>query len=249
MIPKIIHYCWLSNDPVPENLQKYINNWKEVLPEYKFMLWNFDKFPKDRSMWVADAFECKKYAFAADYIRLYAVYSYGGIYLDMDVEVLKKFDSFLSLKTLFCWQNQWPGLEMAAFGAEKGASWVKDCLDFYNHRTFYKGDGTYNTKPIPSLIEFYLNYCGYSFCDVKTIEEALSVEQKDRCIPVFSSDYFSPKSYKNNRLNITENTVCIHHFEGSWLSPKTWYEKMENTFWNFWGLHNKNLIKRFLNHI
>ena len=90
MIPKIIHYCWLSNDPIPEKLQEYMKSWKEKLPDYEFKLWNFDCFDINSSQWVKEAFEAKKYAFAADYIRLYAVYNYGGIYMDMDVEVIKK---------------------------------------------------------------------------------------------------------------------------------------------------------------
>ena len=44
MIPKIIHYCWLSNDPIPLKIVNYMNTWKKYLPEYEFMLWNFDRF-------------------------------------------------------------------------------------------------------------------------------------------------------------------------------------------------------------
>ena len=40
MIPKIIHYCWLSGDPIPEKLQRYMNTWKKHLPDYEFMLWD-----------------------------------------------------------------------------------------------------------------------------------------------------------------------------------------------------------------
>ena len=87
MIPKIIHYCWLSNDPIPSNIQHYMDSWKKYLPDYEFIHWNFDKFDKSSSRWVSEAFDNKKYAFAADYIRLYALYHYGGIYLDMDVDV------------------------------------------------------------------------------------------------------------------------------------------------------------------
>ena len=48
MIPKIIHYCWLSNDPIPAKLKKCMDSWKKQLPDYEFMLWNFDRFAKDR---------------------------------------------------------------------------------------------------------------------------------------------------------------------------------------------------------
>lgn len=115
MIPKIIHYCWLSNDPIPSNIQHYMDSWKKYLPDYEFIHWNFDKFDKSSSRWVSEAFDNKKYAFAADYIRLYALYHYGGIYLDMDVEVLKSFNPFLSLQTMMGWQyGKGKGLEVAA---------------------------------------------------------------------------------------------------------------------------------------
>ena len=85
MIPKIIHYCWLSNDPYPAKIQHCINSWKKKLPGYEIKLWNLQNFPLEKSEWVKQAFEAKKYAFAADYIRCYALYTYGGIYLDSDV--------------------------------------------------------------------------------------------------------------------------------------------------------------------
>jgi mannosyltransferase OCH1-like enzyme len=83
MIPKIIHYCWVSEtipDTIPEEFLKYIKTWKK-LSDYTFMLWNFNRFDINSSIWVKEAWEAKKYAFVADYIRLYAVYHFGGIYL------------------------------------------------------------------------------------------------------------------------------------------------------------------------
>ena len=55
MIPKIIHYCWLSNDPIPSNIQHYMDSWKKYLPDYEFIHWNFDKFDKSSSRWVSEA--------------------------------------------------------------------------------------------------------------------------------------------------------------------------------------------------
>ena len=72
-----------------------MESWKEMLPEYKFVLWDTQRFDVNSTPWVSEAFNVRKYAFAADYIRLYAVYHYGGIYLDMDVEVVKPFSNEL----------------------------------------------------------------------------------------------------------------------------------------------------------
>jgi len=51
MIPKIIHYCWLSDNPVPEELQNYMATWKKHLPDYEFIKWDFSRFDIDSSAW------------------------------------------------------------------------------------------------------------------------------------------------------------------------------------------------------
>lgn len=94
MIPKVIHFCWLSNEPYPDLIKKCIESWKEKLPDYAIKKWDTTNFDVTSVPFVKEAYECKKWAFAADYIRLHALYTEGGIYLDSDVRVLKSFDVF-----------------------------------------------------------------------------------------------------------------------------------------------------------
>lgn len=216
MIPKIIHYCWLSNDPIPQNLQECMLSWKRYLPDYEFILWNFDRFPKEKSRWVSEAFDNRKYAFAADYIRLYALYHYGGIYLDMDVEVIKAFDDLLDADELICYESNRNVFEMATIGASKGAAWVKDILDYYDGRSFILPDGKLDTLPLPNIAKQSLS-TKYVFGNYP------SKCNGTNCLNIYPSEYFSPKSYVNGKLYITENTYSIHHFEGSWLSEETRY--------------------------
>mgnify|MGYP003293263601 CR=1 FL=1 len=220
MIPKIIHFCWLSNDPIPEKLQRCMDSWKKHLSDYEFMLWNFDRFPQGKSKWVDDAFNNKKYAFAADYIRMYALYNYGGIYLDMDVEVLKSFDDFLGLRTMICYENhkELSNLEVAAFGVELNSKWVEDCLKYYDSREFVNEDGSFNTKVLPVIVAEQLKNAGYRTKLVKSISEAKEIE-KSNTIPVFDFVYFSPKCYETGEMSVASSTYSIHHFAGSWL-PK-----------------------------
>ena len=95
MIPKIIHYCWLSGEPYPEKIRKCIASWKEILPDYTIKLWDMNSFDVNSIDFVREAVSVRKWAFAADYIRLYALYTEGGIYLDSDVLVRKSFNPFL----------------------------------------------------------------------------------------------------------------------------------------------------------
>lgn len=198
MIPKIIHYCWLSNDPIPDDLKKCMDSWRKKLPGYEFMLWNFDRFDKSSSLWVQQAFDNKKYAFAADYIRLFAVYNYGGIYMDMDIEVLKPFDDLLAQKIILAYENpEKNGIEAGCFGAEKGNLFVKDCLSYYKDRSFIKPDGSFDILPLPKIMLSYL--------------------PRHREIDPHDWHCFTNKSYKTGEISTLERSYSIHHFAGSWL--------------------------------
>ncbi len=220
MIPKKIHYCWLSNDPIPSSLQKYMKSWKKFLPDYEFIRWNFDRFDKNSSIWVQEAFEKKKYAFAADYIRLYAIYNFGGFYLDMDVEVLKPFNDLLKLKSAVCRQDEKDGLEAACFGAEKWAEWIKVCLDYYKGKHFVDSNGEMKLKPLPNIMEDCLKENNFIIKNVSSVSEALK-DSTGKIVNVLPNSFFSPKSYKTGRITVTEQTYSIHHFAWSWLDKKT----------------------------
>ena len=91
MIPKIIHYCWFGRGKKSKEIEKYINTWKIILPDYQIIEWNESNFPYKKWKFCREAYAVKSYAFVADVCRLYALYEMGGIYLDTDVEVLKSF--------------------------------------------------------------------------------------------------------------------------------------------------------------
>ena len=212
MIPKKIHYCWLSNDPYPNKIVFCINSWKEKLPDYEFVKWDLKRFPLDKSVWVQQAYETKKYAFAADYIRLYALATEGGIYLDSDVEVLKNFDDLLNLPYFVCKENSPQGIEAATIGAELGCEWIKKCLEYYDGRSFICSNGDYNTRVLPSIITEILK-TNYVLKEVNSISEINRDYHYIYLLPCF---FFSPKNYVTKKLKVTEETYSIHHFAGTW---------------------------------
>ena len=152
MIPKKIHYCWLSEDAMPASFMYNIESWRKNLPDYEFVKWDRKRFPLGKNIWVRQAFERKKYAFAADYIRLYALATEGGIYLDCDVEVLKSFNDLLHLPYFICRENSPQGIEAAVMGAEKGIPWIMQSLGYYHGRKFVNEDGVEQTAVLPSVL-------------------------------------------------------------------------------------------------
>lgn len=219
MIPKIIHLCWLSEDPYPAKIRKCIDSWKTYLPDYEIMIWDTKRFNLDKSIWVKQAFEKKKYAFAADYIRFYALYYHGGVYLDSDVEVLKSFNDLLEFP-YFMGTEKAGTIEAAILGAEKGCDWIKICLDYYKGKEFIREDQSLDIRKLPEIMVDEIQ-------KKKRIHNLTLKEMKDinsmdfqKEVLVFPDEYFSPKVFDSRKVLITSNTYAIHHYQNSWFSPK-----------------------------
>lgn len=224
MIPKIIHYCWLSGDEFPPLIKKCINTWKRRLPDYEIICWDKHRFSIDSNPWVQEAYNMKKYAFAADYIRFYALYNYGGIYLDSDVEVLKKFDDLLNNHCFLGYENVSGLLEPAIIGAEIGMQWCKDMMDYYESRHFIGSTPTIAPIVINELFE-------KKFKDFPIGPVNSETYIANKSILLCPAEYFSPiksdkqKNYNKSNKDISEElrsnpkTYCIHRFNGSWVSP------------------------------
>ncbi|ALJ04028.1 glycosyl transferase [Pseudalgibacter alginicilyticus] len=219
MIPKIIHYCWLSGDAFPPVIKKCIDTWKEKLPDYEFVLWDTNKFNLESNIWVKQAFETKKYAFAADYIRLYAVYNYGGIYLDTDVEVLKNFDDLLD-RPYIAGSEIEGVIEAGVFGAEKHSDWVLDCLNYYTNKFFINADGSFNTLTLPRIMmQQILQKREVKELPPHQLRPEIQKENT-KTLFLFPKDYFCAKNHGTGKLENTPNTYTIHHFAMSWVSKK-----------------------------
>lgn len=177
MIPKKIHYCWLSSDPYPDKIQECMDSWKQILSDYEFIKWDTERFDINSVPYVKGAYEAKKYAFCADYIRIYALYNEGGIYLDSDVMVYKPFDVFLSHKSFssveyhsyFTYahiknkKEKLVGIEAAVLGAESGSEWLKKVLDYYDGKNFSLADN--NIMPRVIARTLYQNY-GFQYLPI-----------------------------------------------------------------------------------
>ena len=219
MIPKIIHLCWLSGDPYPPKIAKCLKSWEKYLPDYEIILWDTKRFDLNSSIWVKEAFENKKYAFAADYIRFYALYHMGGIYLDSDVEVLKTFDELLDLP-YFVGAEKAQTPEAAIIGAEKGCDWIKQCLDYYQNRSFVKDDGSLDIRKLPEIMVEQIEKL--KPLRVLSLEDSLIIRNFDMQKEVleFNDAFFSPKVFDSREVEITPYTYAIHHYQNSWFSPK-----------------------------
>ena len=208
-IPKIIHYCWFGKSELPAESQGFIDEWKKICQDYKFIRWDESNYDINKNRYIKEAYKRKKWAFVSDYVRLDVVNTYGGIYLDVDVQLIKNFDDFLKYKSFWGIEKNFDNKLFVnnglGFGAEKNNVILKDLLHLYERYDLDNDDISF----IPCTNYQLDVFCKYGFRQ-KNIIQNLDNNM------IFSTQYFSPKNFFG-KIKIKKHTVSIHHFYASWL--------------------------------
>lgn len=219
MIPKIIHYTWFSKDPYPPYIEKCMASWQELLPDYEFRHWDMEAIKELDNPFLKEALECRKWAFAADYVRIYAMYQYGGIYLDTDVEVYKSFNPLLSHKAFIGKENShhlhrralMSFLTSHCMGAEPRHPFFKACLDYYEGRHFIRSKQEW----LPDDLKYDQTTLPFIQSEIAVLE-GYSPSRKIRGIQNFGDDVnVYPYDYFDCHYRKKES-YCKHLAMGGW---------------------------------
>lgn len=211
MIPKTLHYFWIGDHQLGDREKRCVSSWEKSFPGFEIKLWNEKNFDFSKNKYMVDAIKSKKFGFAIDVARLYVLYEYGGIYLDTDVEFIKRFDENILNNKMFCCFEGKKGINFGSIvGAEKGNEIIGYLLDQYKNRKFILEDGTLN---LATCVKYQTH----------DLKERLGIKmnnemQKRDGVLIFPSEYFDPKDPSTGIVNITTNTYSVHHFAGTWLS-------------------------------
>lgn len=208
MIPKKIHYCWFGGNEFSAKAKKCIDSWKKFCPDYEIIEWNESNYDINQNPYTQFTYLNKKYAFLSDYARLQIIYNEGGIYFDVDVEVIRSLDDLLQYKAFFGFETDQFVNTGVGFGAEKYNKSVENMIREYDILL----DGNHGTIGCPILNTEALKKNG------------LVLNGKNQIIDdgiIFSPEYFNPYDDPTGRLNITEKTYSIHWFAKSWMDKKT----------------------------
>lgn len=241
MIPKIIHYVWLGGGKKSPSVKRCIESWRKAMPDYKIREWNETNFDLNSIPWTKEAISIGKWSLASDYIRHYAVYKYGGIYMDTDVMTYKSFDEFLKYD-FFTSVEFHPegfdqhrdiddeglpkdgkkyvdglGLLADCFGAVPGHPFIKECMDYFGSRHYIHPDGTLEEDLInPGVMALLLTKYGFRFFD--------KTQYMDNNMAVFKSNVFA-----GDPLTRDENSYAMHFMDKSWVK-KNWKWQLKSYF-------------------
>jgi mannosyltransferase OCH1-like enzyme len=218
-IPQIIHYCWFGGTSKPKLVRDCIASWKRYLPDYKIIEWNEGNTDLTHPF-VKNAYNLKKWAFVADYVRLDAIYKIGGIYLDTDMMVLKSFDNLLE-HNCFMGAEDLLFINAAIIGAVPKNNFIKDCLSLYDALDLGI-NSSLGEITIPKMITMKYKEVpqnNYSFDKVLTSQDVV----------IYPSKYFYPfpfenkKDLKNYKNYINIDSYTVHLWHSSWIEFSEFY--------------------------
>lgn len=244
-IPKIIHYCWFGGNPLPKSAYRCIESWKKYFPDYEIKEWNESNFDCEIIPYVKEAYKAKKFAFVSDYARFYVLYNYGGIYFDVDVEVINSMKDILEVGPFMGCEYDpnylvdgklriAPGLGIAAYPQMEI---YKNILDVYSKLSFRDEKNIYNFKTVGEYITEYFFQIG-----LKNENRVQEIKE----IYIYPQEYFCPFDNNTGILNITDKTKSIHWYNMSWLPKKTIFKsRITRVLHRYFGVHCFEKIKGF----
>ena len=227
MIPSIIHYCWFGRNSLPEEALKCIESWRKFFPDYEIKEWNEDNFDVNIIPYTAEAYSVKKYAFVSDYARFWILYHYGGLYFDIDVEVIKPMDDIIA-------RGPFMGVEVPSkngsfplvapglgLGAECHMPIYKEILDYYHDLHFLCDNGKLNQVTVVQHNTTVLKQHGL---------QAINRLQSVNGIWIYPHDFFNPLNDLTGEIKLTDNTKSIHWYHRSWLDKPNWYHRLSQLY-------------------
>ena len=209
-IPKIIHYCWFGGNPKPQLVLDCIESWKRFCPDYEIREWNEESFDINSVQYVKEAYEAKKWAFVSDYVRLYALNKFGGVYLDTDVQLYKSLDAFLNDEMFWGFESN-DFVMTAIFGSKPGYEMLAEYIDEYNTKHFARADGSIDTLPNPYVITKKLS------------EKGLKLNGKKQTVDnftVYPQVFFNPNNIARIFEKPSKKCYAVHHCDQSWRNKK-----------------------------
>ncbi|WP_196602542.1 glycosyltransferase family 32 protein [Pectinatus frisingensis] len=220
----------------PDLVLKCIDSWKKFLPDYEIKEWNERNFDINTINFTKEAYSMGMWAFVSDYVRLWALYNEGGVYLDSDQEILKSLDKFLVYKGFIGFSPASPVKELsgAVIGACRENMWIKMLLDYYRNSHFISDDKKMDTETNASI----MTRLSEKMIEFNNIQQTMNLGK----IEIFPREYFDPINPILGTDFFSESlSYGIQWHACNWSDKSIRYRIKRNIFLtmaffrNFWG--------------
>ena len=208
-IPRILHYVWVGPSPVPAQVEAIVAQWRAVMPDYAVRSWRNEDL--DFSIpYIRDAMAARAWNRVSDYQRMLALRDHGGIYLDTDVEVVRRFDPLLRHECFLGFQLEEHASDLvngAVLGAAPGHWLPGEALAGLDRMGGAENVGSFSG---PGLLTQILRGRGLD----RFVAEGCEIDG----VAVCPKAYFYPYSWEEtfHPSVVTPDTFAIHHWDNSW---------------------------------
>jgi hypothetical protein len=203
LIPKTIHYCWFGQKPIPARLTEIMDSWKKFCPDWDVVRWDESNYDVGKNRYVSLTHSRGQFAYASDYARFDILYRHGGVYFDVDVELVKSID-ILRRNRAFLGTEAYGGISSGlGVGAAKGHAAFRGIMDLYD------GAAEKDIKVGAWRDTVYFLQRGYK----PNGEFQLIADTA-----IYPFNVFSPTARESAGAHFTDATLAVHHYDGSWIT-------------------------------
>jgi mannosyltransferase OCH1-like enzyme len=130
MIPATFHYIWIGGTKLPERFRANIETWRRHNPGFAILEWNESNLDWS-SRYMRAAYTFGYWSRVSNLARLQILQKHGGIYLDVDVEMLRPMQPLRDNACFLGFQDSGPNatwVNNAVFGAVPNHWFVDQCI-------------------------------------------------------------------------------------------------------------------------
>lgn len=192
---KKIHYCWFGSEK-PDIVKRNVEHWSRLNPDFEICEWNESNIDMYDSEYVRKAMEKGKWAFVSDFVRLHVLQQQGGVYLDVDVELIKPFSSIEMDKLILGYMYDC-ALGTAVMYSPPDHPYIRNILQSYqflNSERVIVNNTIFTAYFINNVPGFMLN----------------GKEWENELCHIYPKEFFEQPAF------IKSNGMSIHHCCGSW---------------------------------
>jgi mannosyltransferase OCH1-like enzyme len=219
MIEKIIHQIWLQGEiNIPNKYYHNILSVKKFHNSWQYILWDETKIIKlilTKKEWTDIYYKFIYIHQKIDFAKYVILYTYGGIYIDIDVELLKSFDDIIKNKDSY-------DLIVSKSNVNSYESLITArSLETYNNGIIIAKK---NSKTLLVLINYIIENFYLPFFEPKVFNINYTtgphiftdvISKNKGNVKILDSEYLEPCLIDN--CTITSNTISIHKHELSWM--------------------------------
>lgn len=192
-IPRVFHRVWLGDRAMPAAFDAYADTWQHHHPDWELRLWTDADAPTLPALSRA-----RNLAERADLVRYEILRRHGGVYLDTDVECLRRIDELLDGVVAFAGYEVPGRVCNAVLGAVPGHPAFARAVAL---ASIAAGHGTYPQATATTMLTYLL-------------------ESHDD-VTLFGPERFYSVLWDGTRYDVDEPPYAAHHWAASWTSEHT----------------------------